>query len=214
MTDLILTGERIALRALEREDAVALARHVTAETETAMGGRRVPVSPIAFERWIEGLTGAIPPREISFAVCLVGATDPGDLIGTATLRDIDWVNRTAETGMGLHPAANRGRGLGTEAKHLVLAYAFERLHLHALRATVWEPNTRSAAALLRQGYREAGRARWSHPQDGTYRETRYFDLLRPEWEAAHREWRANRAALRADATGSARSDSATTGNAG
>lgn len=202
MANAIVSGARLCLRPLDREDANALASFVTAETETVMGGR-VPVSPLAFERWIASLDAASPPPDISLAVCLIDAAEPGHLIGVATLRNIDWVNRTAETGIGIYPATRRGQGYGAEAKHLLLSYAFDRLHLHAIHATVWEPNTRSAAAVIRQGYRPAGRTRWSDPAHGTFRDTLYFDLLRPEWEAAHREWMARSVAALPDAVNAA-----------
>ncbi|MDQ3513886.1 MAG: GNAT family N-acetyltransferase [Chloroflexota bacterium] len=194
MGNVIVSGDRLCLRPLDREDATALATHVTTESDTVMVRGRVPVSPLAFERWIVSLDATSPPPGISVAVCLLDEAEPGRLIGVATLRNIDWVNRTAETGIGIYPATRRGHGYGAEAKHLLLSYAFDRLHLHAIHATVWEPNTRSARAILRQGYRPAGRTRWTDPRDGTYRDTLFFDLLRPEWEAAHREWRARRSA--------------------
>ena len=78
----------------------------------------------------------------------------------------------------------RSQGYGTEAKHLLLEYAFERLGLHMIFSWVSEFNTRSAAALLKQGYREAGYFAWAHPYQGNYLGGWYFDLLASEWRAA------------------------------
>ena len=60
-------------------------------------------------------------------------------------------------------------------------------------STVWEPNTRSAAALAKQGYRPAGRMRWFEIKDGAYRDMLVFDVTRDEWLAARDAWRASRA---------------------
>lgn len=190
MRNPILIGERVYLRALEVADAEALARSVTEETETFFLERgRLPASPLDFEKWLTQRSDHRPPAELTLAVCLK-ADDR--FIGGVTARDIDWVNRTAETGSGLTAADVRGRGYGTEAKHLLLEFCFDRLHLHALRAHVFAPNTRSAAALAKQGYRPAGRLKWDELKDGVYRDALLFDLLRDEWLAAREAWRATR----------------------
>ena len=194
MRNPIIVGERGYLRSMEASDADQFARDSAAETETFMDRGRFPTSPLAFAHWIEETTKADLPRNIQFAVCL---KVDDRCIGGVGLHGVDYVNRTAETGSGLTRAEFRGRGYGTEAKHLLLEYAFDRLHLHALFSHVWEPNTRSAAALAKQGYRPAGRLKWDDLKDGVYRDTLVFDLLREEWLAARETWRARSTRQRA-----------------
>jgi RimJ/RimL family protein N-acetyltransferase len=153
MRNPIMVGRRVYLRPVEVADAERFSEHAAAETETFMQRGRHVSSPLEAEPWVTRLHASQPPAAISLAVCLI-ADDL--LIGTVDLEDIDWVNRTAETGSWLGPALYRGQGYGTEAKHLLLEYAFDRLQLHVLLSVVWEPNTRSAAALAKQGYRPAG----------------------------------------------------------
>jgi RimJ/RimL family protein N-acetyltransferase len=74
---------------------------------------------------------------------------------------------------------------------LLLEYAFERLGLHMVQSWVYFQNTRSAAALRKQGYREAGRINWLYPNKGTLDNFVLFDLLAEEWRAMPRkEWEA------------------------
>jgi RimJ/RimL family protein N-acetyltransferase len=188
----LVVGERVYLRPLEVADAPALAGVDAAETETFFGRGRIPVSPLAFERWVERTNGRPVPDELDLAVCLRGEPAPDRMIGLVRLDHLDWVDRTGETGSVLFPAAIRGQGYGPEAKHLLLEYAFDRLGLHALRAHVWAPNVRSAAALAKQGYRPAGRLRWDELKDGAFRDMLVFDVLRDEWRAARDAWRAAR----------------------
>ncbi len=188
----VMVGERIYLRPLEVDDAETLARLISAETETFMERGRLPVSPLGFERWIAEVHERQPPGDIYLAICL---KEDGRFLGVVNVMHVDWVNRTGETGSGLGPAAVRGRGYGTEAKHLLLEYCFDRLQLHALRSHVWEPNARSAAALAKQGYRPAGRLKWDDVKDGVYRDALLFDLLREDWLAAREAWRAGRGAV-------------------
>ncbi|MGI9254504.1 MAG: GNAT family N-acetyltransferase, partial [Thermomicrobiales bacterium] len=98
----------------------------------------------------------------------------------------DWLSRTAETGTWIYRPAHRGGGLGTEAKHLLLEWAFQRAGLNMVWSWVFEGNDRSAAALRKQGYRDAGRIDWVNRTGGGLRNARVFDLLASEWRAARR----------------------------
>lgn len=191
MRNPLMIGERVYLRPLEVADGLTFAQQEAVETETFMNRGRFITSPIQAEGWLTSLHDSQPPDEIEVAVCLIS---DDSLIGSVGLEDIDWVNRTAETGSWLTVPAYRGKGYGTEAKHLLLEYAFDRLGLHILISTVWEPNTRSAAALAKQGYQPAGRTKWQDIKNGRYRDMLWFDVTREEWLAARAAWRASRAA--------------------
>ena len=181
MRNAMMIGERVYLRPLEPDDADALASYDAAETETFFDEGRQLVSPISLKRWISGMSKHRPPQEIFFAVCL---KEDDRLLGHVGVDGLDWVNRTGETGSYLGPAENRGKGYGTEAKHLLIAYCFEHLQLEMLHSYVWEPNTRSAAALLKQGYQPAGRVRHASTRRGKYHDMLVFDLSPEDWRAA------------------------------
>jgi len=187
----LLVGERLYLRAMEAGDAEVIAQIDAAETDTFMWRSRVPTSPLEHVDSITEMYKHQPPRHIWLAVCL---KDGDRFIGNVGVVDIDWLHRTGETASQLGPAEVRGKEYGTEAKHLLLEYCFDRLHLHVLTSEVDEPNTRSAAALAKQGYRPAGRRRWADVKDGRYVDALVFDLTRAEWLAARDAWRARRAA--------------------
>ncbi|MGI8857463.1 MAG: GNAT family N-acetyltransferase [Thermomicrobiales bacterium] len=113
-------------------------------------------------------------------------------IGELGVDSVDYVNRTGETYTELGPPAIRNQGYGTEAKHLLLEYCFDRLQFHVLRSVVFEHNTRSVAALMKQGYRPAGRLEWVDVKGGRYHDALLFDVMRDEWRAARDAWRAAR----------------------
>ena len=193
MRNPLLTSERLYLRPLETADAAALAAFTAAETESFFDDGRFPQSAIAVERWIRDLHAKQPPREIQLAVCL---RDGDRFIGILGISGIDWVNRTAESESYLGDVEARGKGYGPEAKWLLLEYAFDHLQLHALRSFVWEPNWRSAAAVRRQGYREAGRLKTAHVKEGVYRDEVVFDMLREEYLEGRERWRADQSRRR------------------
>ena len=181
----VMVGERLVLRPMEVDDAEAIARWSREETETFWDNGRPVRSPLVLAHFTREDSKSDPPADIEFAIAL---RDGGELIGDNGLYGIDWVHRTAETGTYIYRPQHRGGGLGTEAKHLLLAYAFDRLGLHMVRSFVWGPNTRSATALRKQGYRDAGRLRWTSLQGGEFVDDLAFDLLAGEWRA-HRDAR-------------------------
>jgi len=187
----IMVGERIYLRPIEVTDAETLATITATETENFMYRGRMPYSPLAFASGIREGYKQSPPPSIAFAVCL---RDDDRCIGMVGIDAIDYVNRTGETFTDLGPAEVRNRGYGTEAKHLLLEYAFDRLQLHALHSVVMEPNTRSAAALMKQGYHAVGRLKSADVKDRRYHDALFFDVMRDEWIAARDIWREQRAA--------------------
>lgn len=190
MRNPVMIGQRVYLRALEVSDSEILAGYTAIETDTFMyRASRVPVSPLEYEAWIKEAYKKTPPSFAVFAVCL---RKNDQIIGHMDIGSIDWVNRTGETASYLAPES-RNSGLGTEAKHLLIEYGFDRLQLHTIISTVFENNTRSAAALAKQGYRPAGRLRWHDVKDGVYRDMLVFDLLRDEWLAAREQWQATQA---------------------
>lgn len=176
-----IVGQRLVLRPHEIEDAPTVARWMRQETELYWSRGRQIISAVGLSQWFRKRSEQDPPTEIEFGLAL---RETGELIGENGLYEIDWIHRTAETGSYIYRPEHRNGGFGTEAKHLLLAYAFDRLGLHMVRSFVWEPNTRSAAALRKQGYRDAGRHRWAGPQNGQYADMLVFDLLAEEWRAS------------------------------
>lgn len=183
----LLTGDRVYLRAIETSDADAMALGFAVESELMMQRWRIPLSPIAWAEMIESMHKSQPPSFFELGVCL---KSDDTLIGSVALESIDYVHRTAETGSWLIRAEHRGQGYGTEAKHLLLEYAFDVLQLHVLHSWVWEPNKRSAAALMKQGYKPAGTLLRQDLKDGVYYGALMFDIKRDEWVEARDAWRA------------------------
>lgn len=182
MRNQLAVGERVYLRLFEEGDAGVLSRSLSEETEVEHDeDGRVPTCTLAFEHWIREFASDPVPQELMFAICRIS---DDSCIGTVSLRHIDLVNGTAETGTGLFSADYRGKGIGTEAKHVLLRYGFEVLGLHAVSSRVFSENTRSAAALRKQGYSLAGRLTADVHCRGHYMDTLKFDMLRHEWEAA------------------------------
>lgn len=191
MRNPILVGERVYLRAEEPDDAETMASFYARETDdwTDDFGRFLQ-SPLMFRKGIEENAETSIPESITLQSCLV---ENDQLIGWVGLFDINYVNGTAETYSYFAPGEWRGKGYGTESKHLLLAYCFDHLQLHIIQSYVFGSNERSAAALRRQGYQQAGTLKLDGPRRGKYLDTWVFDVKREEWIEARDEWRRRRA---------------------
>lgn len=179
--DAWVVGERLYLRPIEQADAEEMARWSAREPESFHDTGRHVRSPLAHWQWHRTKADEAPPSWIRFAIV---AKDGDVLIGANGLAEIDWIARTAETESEIVRPDYRGAGYGTEAKHLLLEYGFERIGLHAVYSFVWEFNTRSWQALLKQGYRKAGRLAWTGVKNAQFVDDFAFDLLAEEWRSA------------------------------
>lgn len=171
-----LYGENIWLRPIELRDALVLAETSADQGDEALPTKGPPVSEIAFRNWLQGLDES----ELVWAVC---KSDSQEAIGTASIRRIDLQHRTAETGMGLFYPEDRGKGLGTEIKALILDFAFSVIGIHTLRATVDSRNIRSQRALEKSGYTKAGELIADVPLGlGEYADTIVYQIMESDWK--------------------------------
>jgi RimJ/RimL family protein N-acetyltransferase len=176
----LIGSERLALRPLNTSDADQMARTIRQESDAGFGHSRFPISAVVFADWFGEIGKENPSTDMEVAVVL---RESGEIIGEVGLYDIDWIARHGETGSWIYKAAPRGSGYGTEAKMLLLEYAFERLGLNMLWSWVKETNPRSQAALRKQGYRDAGVTHWTGFGPQGFEGARMFDVLASEWFA-------------------------------
>lgn len=104
------------------------------------------------------------------------------IIGSTRFANFDEASQRVEIGWTwLNPRWQR-TGANTEAKLLMLAYAFEALGLNRVEFKTDAINQRSRNALLGIGAKEEGTLR-SHMVvwNGRIRDSVYFSVIRPEW---------------------------------
>lgn len=176
-------GERVYLRPLQKSDAKVVVEWARRETEPFWSNGRSMPSVTSVQSWFEGLQKEEPQDWVRFAVCL---RENDEIIGAVGVDGIDYQNRCAESESEIFRPDYRGGGYGSEAKHLLFDYAFNTLGLHSLQSWVFFPNTRSAAALRKQGYKDAGREHWLLMVDGGFQNFGTYDLLANDWRAMPR----------------------------
>jgi RimJ/RimL family protein N-acetyltransferase len=87
---------------------------------------------------------------------MIAASDDDAPLGLITLRDVDWVNRTAMFGLWIAPEA-QGNGVGKSATAQMIDVAFGRLNLRKLSLDVLASNERAIAMYAGLGFTQEGR---------------------------------------------------------
>lgn len=93
-----------------------------------------------------------------------------------------WMTRhnRAEIGYELFDAANRGKGLMTEAIGPILEFGFNELGLNRVEAYTSKENTASQRVLLKAGFEKEGLLKSHYLKNGVYEDSVVFGLVRPE----------------------------------
>jgi RimJ/RimL family protein N-acetyltransferase len=117
------------------------------------------------------------------AVFVVTDAATGEPVGVAGLYLIQWVCHRAEFRILLGDSANLGRGFGTEACRMVVAYGFDMLHLDTIYLGVNAENERAIRSYRKSGFIEEGRRRQLIWRNGRYYDAIMMSILRTEYLA-------------------------------
>jgi diamine N-acetyltransferase len=113
----------------------------------------MPWTPGSFRPWFDRRVMQ-DKTAIWFTIVEPGNDRP---VGFCGVRDINQMHRTAEYFITVGEADCRGKGYGTEATRMTLAYAFDALNLHSILLDVSSASLGGIRAYEKAGFREIGR---------------------------------------------------------
>lgn len=102
-------------------------------------------------------------------------------IGVIGIHKIDWISKIGTTGAVIGEKSFWGKGYGTDAKMILLNYAFNTLGLRKVMSQVKAFNRRSLAYSIHCGCKIEGRLRKQHFVNGRYYDEIILGLFRGEW---------------------------------
>jgi RimJ/RimL family protein N-acetyltransferase len=164
----MIAGEKIILRALERDDLARCYSWMNDPNIVWTLKSRYPMPFHLESEWLEHAIGN-HPAERHFAI--ERKTDRSH-IGNASLHDIEWVSRTASFGLFIGEPSSWNQGFGGDAIRALVRFAFEEMNLRKLRISVFDYNDRAKHVLLASGFTVEGKLLREF-----FREGRYHDIV-------------------------------------
>ena len=181
----VIYGERVRLRAVEREDVRRFYDWVNDPEVTHSLTLYLPMSTLDEERWFEGASQR-DPNEKPLAIEMREGEN-WKLIGNCGVFGIEWVQRTGELGIMIGEKSAWNKGHGTEVMKLLLRHCFETLNLNRVYLRVYADNPRAKRAYEKAGFVEEGRLRQAVYKHGKYDDIFVMSVLRSEWSSRKKE---------------------------
>ncbi|MBU0551158.1 GNAT family N-acetyltransferase [Myxococcota bacterium] len=178
-----LRGHQLDLRPLEEADLPRCQRWINDPEVRRTTTLAFPMDARAERAWWEGQPRGGAPHTINLAIVL---KDSGEHIGNTGLMGINWIDRRGTSGTILDPAHWR-RGYATEAKWLLLKYAFLELGLRRVESVVIAFNEASARHLKANGFTQEGLRPQAFFREGAFHDEQLFGVT-PEAFKASRAW--------------------------
>ena len=178
-TLITLTGKKIRLRPLQASDAEVLVK-------AAADGQlwSLPYTVIPSKETIEEyISLAIKGRDAGSVIpFVVEDLATNRVIGSTRYWKIDLNNRKLEIGHTWYSQSFQRTHVNTEAKYLLLQYAFEKLNCVRVQFTTDEINQKSRSAILRIGATQEGIIRNERIMpNGRLRNSVRFSIIDLEW---------------------------------
>ncbi|MFC0227373.1 GNAT family N-acetyltransferase [Serratia aquatilis] len=174
-----LIGQIVELQPMQQEHASAL---LNAAADGQLWDLKLTVVPGAagIDQYIA--TALVGQQAGSVMPFIIVARDSGRIVGSTRFWKIDATNRKLEIGHTWLSASAQRSGINTEAKYLLLSYAFEVMQMVRVQLTTDELNEKSRAAILRIGAKQEGIVRNERIMpDGRLRNSVRYSIIASEW---------------------------------
>jgi RimJ/RimL family protein N-acetyltransferase len=174
-----LVGSRVRLRPLQASDSAALVEAASDGELWNLPFTVVPSSETVAAYIRTALAGEEAGTVMPFVTEII---ETNQVVGSTRFWKVDRQNRKLEIGSTWLSASWQKTFVNTEAKFLMLRYAFETLNCVRVQLTTDETNTRSRNAILRLGAKQEGVVRNERIMpNGRKRNSVRFSIIDEEW---------------------------------
>jgi len=168
-------NEQVTIRPVTEADTDRIIAWRNAPSVMAHFIYRTPLTRKAHLNW---LRNRVETGEVAQFVICDGETE----VGSVYLRDIDRDNQKCEYGIFIGDEECRGKGVGTAAAKLALAYAFEELKMNRVYLRVFADNLGAIKSYEKAGFRYEGTFRQDVMIDGVGEDIVFMAILREDWK--------------------------------
>lgn len=179
----MITGNRVRLRAVERDDLPLFVEWLNDPEVTQGLTIYLPLSFAHEEKWFDNMLNR--PMDEHPMVIEVLQGDGWRPIGNCGFHNLDWRCKSAEVGIFIGEKSMWNQGFGTEAMRLLLKHGFETLNLNRIALDVYDTNTRAIHSYEKAGFQLEGRKRQAMFKAGQYVDILFMSILRSEWQSRH-----------------------------
>lgn len=170
-----LQAKTCYLRPIEETDIPTLTRWINDPEVTQFLETCMPLTQVAEKKWLDSLVGS------KTDIALLIVTNAGKPIGVMGIHHINWIDRLATTGAFIGEKEYWGKGYGTDAKMILLNYAFNTLNLRKICSRVYTFNGRSIAYSKHCGYVDDGIQKKHVFRNGEYHDVVQLALFKESW---------------------------------
>jgi RimJ/RimL family protein N-acetyltransferase len=171
----MILGERVVLRAIEREDLTNYVRWLNDPQVLEYFGHLVPLSLAQEEEWYEKMLQ-------DSSVCNFAVEFEGQHVGGGGFSNIDERNARAEVGLFIGVPELWDQGLGRDVLQTLVRFGFEQMNLHRISLYVFAENSRAVHLYETIGFQHEGRWREAEFRHGRYHDFLWMSILRDEWD--------------------------------
>jgi len=175
----MIYGERVRLRAIEREDLAFFVEWLNDPEVTAGLIQVLPLSMAQEEEWFNEILKR-PDYEKPLAIEILQDLE-WKLVGDLGFFNVNMRVRSAELGIFIGEKGRWDQGIGTEAVRLMLMNGFDTLNLNRISLEVFENNLRAIHVYEKVGFTTEGLKRQAMYKDGEYLNVLIMSILRDEW---------------------------------
>jgi len=179
VTDTIIwrTGKKVTLRPHRQEDLPIYQRWINDQANTRYLTVTWPIHRAGQQAWLDQAS-ANSANDLSLAIWT--REDEPRLIGNTALR-INPVKQSADTGTLIGLAEEHTKGYATDAKMLLLEYAFQTRAVRKVTSAILSPNGASQRYAVKCGYRHMATIEQEHFRDGTWIDEEQYVVFRDDW---------------------------------
>lgn len=175
---------RIYLRALEPDDyKTSVHWRNDKEIQSMVGGPSYFVSTEREKKWVAD--SIFDNNRIVLAICL---KKNDKYIGNIMLQDINWINRSGHVPILIGDKEEWSKGFATEARMMMLRFAFFERGLERIYAEILEDNLASIRLHEKCGYKKEGVKRNAVYKNGVFKNIVLMSILKEEFIYSYQKY--------------------------
>lgn len=176
-------GKRVILRPVIASDLALFQRWINDPINNYSLVVHWPQTDQHEQAWFEKISNS-GPEQVTVAVC----THNNVLIGNMAL-DMNHRKQSATTGSLIGSRTFQNSGYGSDAKMLLLDYAFNWCGMRKVTSKILGFNSRSAAYAKKCGYRHMATIEKEHFRNGEWHDELQYVVFRDEWAPLWRQYK-------------------------